>query len=157
MKYIGIGNCTKYYINLLIAFICEFLICSIPGLNSPNSKNPARIIYFKPKINEHKLLFTFIRIASIFFGGLFLYIVERANKLKRRNEITIGEIEKMKESLIDNKGGSIRYNLLLIGIFFSLILIVQGFLDLTKMDLSLWSLEMVYIAIISFFIFKLLN
>ena len=77
MKYIGIGNCNKYNIYLLIGFLCELFLDLIFGLNSANKEKPARIFIFRAKIKDHNILDPFIRLASIFFGGLVLYFFEK--------------------------------------------------------------------------------
>ena len=152
MKYIGIGNCTKYNIYILIAFLSELLKNLLFGLNSSNPNKPARFFPFKAKISRHKLLDNFIQFSAIFFGGLFLYILERRNISKKKNEITIEDCEKMKELLFETKGKSVKFELILIGILFSLFIILIVAIDLNQ--LTFWPIEILYIAIISYWIFK---
>ena len=152
MKYFGIGNCNKYNIYILVAFLSELLINLLFGLNFSNSEKPARIFPFKAKLRNHKLLYNFIRLASMLFGGIVLYFIEKGNKITREDETSIEEYEKMRKFLLNEKGGSINYNLIIIGIIFSFSDILGGFIDLS--DLNLWALEMLYIAIISYLIFK---
>ena len=154
MKYIGIGNCQKYYIYILIAFLCDFLINSFFGLNSSNKERPARIFPFRAKIKNHNLLYNFIHFFSIFFGGIFLYIFEGRYKLKRNSDISLDDYEKMKAKLNENKGVSIIFNLIMVSILYLFALFLQDFISLTHIDLSLWTLEILYIALISFWIFK---
>ena len=89
MKYIALGKFNKYNIYILISFLCEFLMDLLFGLNSSNKKKPARFFSFRAKIKDHALLDNFIRISSIFFGGIILYFVEKTNKLKNNKEISI--------------------------------------------------------------------
>ena len=114
MKYIGIGNWNIYNLYLLIAFISEILISLVNGLNSANKEKQARLFPFRAKIKDHNLLNNFIRLTSIFFGGIILYFFERRNKSKAKGEVKIENYEKMKDKLYDNKGGSIFFNLLLV-------------------------------------------
>ena len=133
MKYIGIGNCNKYNIYILTAFLSELLINLLFGLNSSNDKKPVRIFPFKPKIRTHMLLDVFIQFIAIFFGGIFLYIFERRNKSQIKNEITIQDYEKMKEFLLNSKDESITLNLILIGALFSLFIIIMNSIDLKQL------------------------
>ena len=154
MKYFGIGKCDKYNIYILIAFLCEFFRAALFGLNSSNSQKPARIFPFIAKIRSHKLLNNFIRLASILFGGIFLYFIEGRNK-KKGDEISIEDYEKMKKELLNSKVEPVKFDLILIGSLFSLYIIIQDFIDSTGIQLGLWSPEILFIAIISYWIFKI--
>ena len=161
MKYIGIGNITKYNIYILIAFLSDFSRAILFGLNSSNSKKPARVFPFKAKIRSHRLLNNFIRLSSVFFGGVILYFFEGRNKKNKKDEdegededeTTIEEYEKMKKELTNKKGGLLTFDIILIGIIFSLYVIITDFINLTKIQ-GFWSIEILYIAIISYWIFK---
>ena len=155
MKYIAIGNCTKYNIYLLISFLCEFLMDLLFGLNSSNKQKPARFFSFRAKIKDHALFENFIRIASIFFGGVILYIFERINESKKQRAISIEDYEKMKSDLLQKKDESIILNLIVIGVLFSLYIILKDFINLTHVHLGFWTFEIMYICIISHFIFKI--
>ena len=85
MSFISIGNCTKYNIYLLVSIICEFLMDCLFGLNSSNKEKPVRFFSFRAKIKDHTLLENFIRLAAIFFGGLFLYFKEEMKEKKKVN------------------------------------------------------------------------
>ena len=154
MKYIGIGNCNKYNIYLLIWFLCLLLKNCLLGLNSANKEKPARIFPFKAKIKDHKLLDNFIQFSSIIFGGVILYFFQRRNHLKKNDEVSIQNYEKIKEILNDNKYGSILFNLILIGILFPLAIIFEDFTNLAHSNMSFWSLEIFNIGIISYLVFK---
>ena len=154
MKYFGIGNVNKYHIYILISFLCEFLISLLFGLNNSNKERPARIFPFYAKIKSHNILYNFIHLSAIFFGGVVLYIIDSSNKLKMKFDVTIEDYEKMKEKLIDNNGQSNTFNLILIGVLFSLFLFFQDFLSSIHNDISLWTIEILYIAVISYWIFK---
>ena len=80
MKYIGIGNCDKYNIYILIAFLSDFFKAALFGLNTSNAGKPVRIFPFKAKIRSHNLLNNFIRFASIFFGGVILFFLKEEIK-----------------------------------------------------------------------------
>ena len=58
----------------------------------------------------------------------------------------------MKEHLLDNKGESIIFNLILIGVLFSLNIIIINSIDLNQ--ITFWPIEILYIAIFSYLIFK---
>ena len=154
MKYFAIGNCNKYYIYLIISFFCELITDLFFALNPSNKEKPTRIFPFKAKIKDHNLLENFIRIASIFFGGIILYLFEKKNKRKTKGRLTIKDYEKIKLNLFHEKDSSITINLLLIGVIFSLYIILKDFIDLTHIHVGFWSLEICYICIISYFIFK---
>ena len=154
MKYFAIGNCNKYYIYLIISFFCELITDLFFALNPSNKEKPTRIFPFKAKIKDHNLLENFIRIASIFFGGIILYLFEKKNKRKTKGRLTIKDYEKIKLNLFHEKS-SITINLLLIGVIFSLYIILKDFIDLTHIHVGFWSLEICYICIISYFIFKI--
>ena len=155
MKYFAIGNCNKYYIYLIISFFCELITDLFFALNPSNKEKPTRIFPFKAKIKDHNLLENFIRIASIFFGGIILYLFEKKNKRKTKGRLTIKDYEKIKLNLFHEKDSSITINLLLIGVIFSLYIILKDFIDLTHIHVGFWSLEICYICIISYFIFKI--
>ena len=155
MKYIAIGNCTKYNIYLLISFLCEFLMDFLFGLNSSNKQKPARFFSFRAKIKDHVLFENFIRIASIFFGGLILYIFEKRNESKKERTFSIEDYERMKNDLLQKKDESIILNLIVIGVLFSLYIILKDFINQTHVHLGFWTFEIMYICIISHFIFKI--
>ena len=143
------------YIYILIAFLCDFLIDSLLGLNSSNKERPARIFPFRAKIRDHSLLYDFIHFSSLLFGGLFLYIFEGKYKSKNKGEISIEDYEKIKKNILgDNKSESIKFNLIIIGLLYSFAFFLQDFISLTHIDLSLWTLEILYISLISYWIFK---
>ena len=155
MKYIAIGNCTKYNIYLLISFLCEFLMDFLFGLNSSNKQKPARFFSFRAKIKDHVLFENFIRIASIFFGGVILHIFEKRNESKKERTFSIEDYERMKNDLLQKKDESIILNLIVIGVLFSLYIILKDFINQTHVHLGFWTFEIMYICIISHFIFKI--
>ena len=132
MKYIGIGNCDKYNIYILLALISDMLIDSLFGLNSSNSEKPARIFPFKAKIKNHKLLYNFIRSISILFGGIILYFIEQKNKNKKKEEIKAKKYEILIDYDPNKNCESILFNLIVIGTLFSLSDILGGFIDLIQ-------------------------
>ena len=154
MKYIGIGKCNKYNIYILTAFLSDILIDALFGLNSSNKDKPVRIFSFRAKIKNHKLLYDFIRFAAIFFGGLVLYFFEGRDNSKEKGEVTIEEYEKMKTELFYFKNVSIKYHNIFLGIVFSLLVFLQDLISVSGIDMSLWTNELLYIAIISYWIFK---
>ena len=155
MKYIGIGNCSKYNIYLLISLCCDLLESFIYGLNSSNEEKPIRFFSFKPKFYSHFLLGNFIRIAAIFFGGVILYLIDKKNNKKNDEILTIEENVKMKEIIFTNKNDNIKLNLIIIGTLFSLFIILERFLDLCYTNVGIWALEILYICIISRLIFNI--
>ena len=60
----------------------------------------------------------------------------------------------MKDKLYDNKGGSIFFNLLLVGLLFPLVIFLQDFINLANNNMGLWTLEIFNIGIISYSMFK---
>ena len=154
MKYIALGKFNKYNIYILISFLCEFLMDLLFGLNSSNKKKPARFFSFRAKIKDHALLDNFIRISSIFFGGIILYFVEKTNKLKNNKEISIEDYEKLKSNIFKEKSSAVTLDFVFIGIVFSLYIILKDFISLASSNLGLWSFEIMYICIFSRFIFK---
>ena len=155
MKYIGIGNYNIYNLYLLIAFISEFLINLVNGLNSGNKEKPARIFPFRAKIKDHNLLNNFIRLTSIFFGGIILYCFEKVNEKKTNGGVLkIEEYEKMRKDLLNYKGISTRFHLILLGILFPLVIFLQDFINLANNNMGLWTLEIFNIGIISYLMFK---
>ena len=94
MTFISIGNCNKYYIYLLVGFVCEFFMKLLFGLNSSNRDHPVRIFSFKAKLKDHKLLKNFIRFVSILLGSLILYLIEKRNKEERKSRMSIETAEK---------------------------------------------------------------
>ena len=151
MKYIGLGNWNKYNIYMLIAFLCDFFRTSLYGLNSSNSEKPVRIFPFKAKIRNHNLLNKFIRLASFLFGGIFLYLLEIRNK-KKKEKTSNKKYEIVTNYTLNKKSESNILHLIVIGILFSLNMIVEDFIDLS--DLTFWPLEIFYIAVIFYWIFK---
>ena len=155
MKYIAIGNCNKYNIYILISLLCHLFKTSITGFSSSNKEKSTRIFSFRPKIKDHILLDNFIRLTAIFFGGIILFFFEKANESKRKDKITIKDYEIMQINLLDKKNESTNLNIFIIGVLFSLYIILKEFLDLTKIHLGFWTFEIMYICIISHIIFKI--
>ena len=154
MKYIGIGNLDKYHIYIQIALLCEFLINLLTGLNNANNERPARIFPFRAKIQNHKFLDNFIQFAAIFFGGLIFYYFEGRNKKKENDEITIQDYEKMKTKIFGEKSESTTFNLILIGVLFPFIIFFQDFSSSANNSMSFWTLEILNIGVISYFMFN---
>ena len=46
MSLFSIGNLNKYYIYLLVGFVCELFMNLLFGINASNRDNPARIFSF---------------------------------------------------------------------------------------------------------------
>ena len=155
MSYIAIGNCSKYNLYILVSLICNFMIDLLFGLNSSNKDKPVRFFSFRAKIKNHNLLYNFINFASIFFGGVILYFLERKNQKVKKDQLSIEIYEKMKIDLLKEKGESNLLDLILIGIFFPLNLIIDRFVDSQNNPVGLWAFEILYICIFSHFIFKI--
>ena len=155
MSYIAIGNCSKYNLYILVSIICNFMIDFLFCLNSSNKEKPARFFSFRAKIKDHNLLYNFINFASIFFGGVILYFLERKNQNTKNNQLTIEAYEKMKSDLLKQKDESNLLNLILISIFFPLTVIIDDFIDSQNNPVGLWAFEILYICIFSHFIFKI--
>ena len=101
------------------------------GLNSSNKEKPASFFSFRAKIKDHTLLENFIRIAAIFFGGLFLYFFERRNERKKAGQLDIEDVHKMETDILQKKNESIKLTLVLIGVLFSLYIILKDFINAT--------------------------
>ena len=152
MKYIGLGNWNKYNIYILIAFLADILIDSLTGLNTSNTEKPARIFPFKAKIRNHNLLYIFINLASILFGGVFLYYFGERNEKEKNDKTIIKNYEIVKEYTLNDRSGPMTSNIILIGAIFSLYWIFEAFIDFSA--ISFWPLEIFYIGIISYLVFK---
>lgn len=130
----SIGKLNKYYIYIIISFFCEFFLGLIFGLNNENEDYPIRLFSFKPKLRKHNLLENFLRIAAIFFGGIILYIYERKNEVIKKDIVvnddilddTLNEFEK---DLNDKNKKAVILNLLIIGVLFSLYIILKDFIN----------------------------
>ena len=155
MAFISIGNCSKYNIYLLISLICYFLIDFLFGLNSSNKENPVCFFTFKAKIKNHKLLDNFIRLSSIFFGGLILYFIEKKHERKNRDEILLVDNNCLQDNLLKEKDDSIKLNNIVIGILFSLYIIFKDFIKMVNARVGFWTFEIMYICIFSYFILKI--
>ena len=155
MSYIGIGNCSKYNLYILVYLICNFMIDFPFGLNSSNKEKPARFFSFRAKIKDHNLLYNFVNFASIFFGGVILYFLERKNQNTKNNQLSIETYEKLKSELLKKKDESNLLNLMLVGIFFPLNVLIDEFIDSQNNSVGFWALEILYICIFSQFIFKI--
>ena len=154
MSYIAIGNCSKYNFYILVSLICNFMIDLLFGLNSSNKDKPVQFFSFRAKIKTHNLLYNFINFASIFFGWVISYFLERKNQKTIKNQLTIETYEKMKNDLLKTKDESNSLNLILIGIFFPLTLIIHDFINSQNNNVGFWALEILYICIFSYFIFN---
>ena len=157
----SIGKLNKYYIYIIISFFCEFFLGLIFGLNNDNKDYPIRLFSFKPKLRKHNLLENFLRIAAIFFGGIILYIYERKNEVIKKDIVlnddileddTLNEFEK---DLNDKNKKTVILNLLIIGVLFSLYIILKDFINTMHTYVGFWSWEILYICIISRLIFKI--
>ena len=125
MTFISIGNCNKYYIYLLVGFVCEFFMKLLFGLNSSNRDHPVRIFSFKAKLKDHKLLKNFIRFVSILLGSLILYLIEKRNKEERKSRMSIETAEKMEYDYLNKKREYKTLKAVIIGVIFSLYIIFK--------------------------------
>ena len=153
MSFLAIGNCNKYNIYLLVSLICYFMMDFLFGLNSSNKEKPVRFFSFTAKIKSHKLLDNFIRLSSIFLGGVILYFFERKNKRKKIGEMSKEDYERMKTNILEKEGSNI-FGLILVGVLFSLYIILKNFIELPNTYVGFWTFEIMYICIFSYFIFK---
>jgi hypothetical protein len=150
MKYIGIGKCSKYYVYILVAFISEFVIGLLFGLNPTNRDLPLRIIPINPKLYGHPLFKNFINFTGILSGGIILYFLEKLYDKKKEGEISINKYEKIKSQILGQKKGSRIFSLIIVGLLFSIYNILTDFFDI-----KLWMFEIIYICILSFLILKI--
>ena len=155
MPYIAIGNCSKYNLYILVSIICNFMIDFLFGLNSSNKDKPVRFFSFRAKIKNHNLLYDFINFSSIFFGGVILFFLERKNQKAKKGQLSIETYERMKTDFLKKKDESNLLNLILIGIFFPLTIIIDDFVDSQNNHIGFWAFEILYICIFSHFIFKI--
>ena len=155
MPYIAIGNCSKYNFYILVSLICLFMIDFLFGLNSSNKDKPVRFFSFRAKIKNHNLLYDFINFSSIFFGGVILFFLERKNQKVKKGQLSIETYERMKTDFLKKKDESNLLNLILIGIFFPLAVIIDDFIDSQNNHIGFWAFEILYICIFSHFIFKI--
>ena len=157
MALISIGNCSKYNIYFLISVLCYFLINFLFGLNPSNKEKPVCFFPFTAKIKSHKLLDNFIRLSSIFFGGLILYFYERKHEGKRKKEIIIGDndcSQFSEDNLEKKKDDSIKISNVIVGVLFFFFLIFKDFVGKLNVYIGFWTIEIIYICIISYFILK---
>ena len=154
MSFISIGNCSKYNIYFIVSIVCYFMIDLLYGLNSSNKEYPARIFPFQPKIGYHNLLADFIRFASVFFGGLFLYIFDKYNNDKGSDEYSDADSQKMNNQLFTDNINSRRKYVIIVGVLFSLYIILTDFIGMAPY-VGFWTFEILYICIISHLIFKI--
>ena len=152
MSFISIGNCSKYNLYFLVSILCYFMIDLIYGLNSSNKEKPASLFSFRPKIKDHNLLANFIRFASVFFGGLFLYILDKYNNSEGSDELS--ELENQNNDFIRNNINNRRKYIIIVGVLFSLYIIFTDFIGMAPY-VGFWTFEILYICVISHFIFKI--
>ena len=76
MGFIGLGNCSKYYIYILISSLSYIFLESILGLNIKNKEKPGTLFKFVPKIREHKLIRNSIFFLGTIFGSIILFLIE---------------------------------------------------------------------------------
>ena len=153
MSYISIGECTKYNIYILISLIFDLFNTSLFGINTSNKEKPGRIFSFSPKIKKHNLLSAFVYFGACFFGGIFLLVLEKLNN-KGKNELVIEKFQKLRRTIFHSKNESLKLNLFL-GVIMSLYIIFKDFIDTTGVYVGFWTFEIMYICIISRFIFKI--
>ena len=73
----------------------------------------------------------------------------------KKDQLSIEIYEKMKIDLLKEKGESNLLDLILIGIFFPLTVIIHDFINSQNNPVGFWALEIFYICIFSYFIFKI--
>lgn len=151
---ISIGNCSKYNIYFFVSILCYFMIDLLMGLNTSNKDKPGYLFSFRPKIKKHALLDNFVRVASVFFGGLFLYIFDKYNNIKGNDELSMSDIERMNNNLLHENTYSRRKHVIIVGILFALYIILTSFIGKAPY-VGFWTFEILYICIISHFIFKI--
>lgn len=155
MKYLGFGMCSKYYIYILVAFISEFIIEYLYGLNPSNYSNPLRLFSFYPKIYRHSLFKNMIQFIGILSGGIILYFLQKLYEQKKEGEISLSKYEKMKNKVFGIKYISKRIMLFTIGLLYSLYIILSEFLSSSLIGIHLWMFEIIYISILSNLILKI--
>ena len=83
MSPIGVGNCSKYNLYILIAVITEFVTDYIFGLNSSNQAHPGRLFPFTPTIKNHPFFKNFIFFQSNIFA-VSSSIIYKKNILRKK-------------------------------------------------------------------------
>ena len=149
MKYIGIGKCLKYNFYILVAFISEFIIELLFGLNPSNSLYPLRLFPINPKLYKHPLFKNFINFIAILSGGIILYFLQKPYNKKKEGEISISTYERIKSQILGQKKRSTYFSLIIIGLLFSIYIILSDF-----SGIKLWMFEIVYICLLSTLLLK---
>ena len=156
--FIGFGKFSKYHRYLLIAIICQFISDYSMGLNKMNKdSNDINIIFrFYAKLNQHKLVKTFIEFVGFIFGGVILYFIYNILEGKTGKKNSMAKVQRKREKYLENKKNYNYIELFFIGFFISfnkiVVNIANNFLALEN---DFWVLELISITIFSYVILKM--
>ena len=82
-KFIGLGNCSKYYLYILGTVICKCIRDCMFGFNTINPESKIGLFGFIPELSNHFIIQALYRYGSFILGGsLFTYILLKNSKDK---------------------------------------------------------------------------
>ena len=150
MALIGIGSSSKYNIYIIVAAVFKLISDSLLGLNPLNKKHPGAILNFIPLLNNHRIFQNCLDFLGFAIGGILIYyLFQNINKKFVR---THSEISDSETSYNIKK---IYFEIVLVAIFFSTDIILRKFLYSNFLNLELWMIEIVFMALFTRKILKI--
>ena len=152
MAYIGFGKCSKYYLYILLIFSCQF-ICDLFYLYSEDlnkdKENGNKIPNINSyNLNNHHLVLNFILSFAYIICGLIYFIIYKKYEKHKKGEKSILKVNEMKTRYLGEKLPSIKLSIFFIGFFFSLTFVLNTFLESLKLDVKIWSLEIIILILL---------
>lgn len=154
MKYIGIGNFSKYHIYILIIILCQFISDFALGLNKMKKGDVPKIFAFTAKLKSHLLIKNALDFFGFLLGGVILYFLSKKLLGKTDNNITMTKIQQKREKYLENKTIHNYINIFIIGFFISFHIIVNSISNTYQIDNHFWMVELISITIFSSIIFN---
>ena len=148
MAFIGFGKCSKYYIYILVVFICQ-LVCDIllyKDKEEEKKENNFEILF---NLNNHNLLQDLLKFLGCILCGIIYYAFYIVLESNKKGEISISKCNELKIKYLGIKIQSINCGLSLIGFFYSFNFILETFLLSLDFNAKFWSLEIIFLILLS--------
>ena len=154
MKYIGLGQFSRFHIYIIIAILCQFTSDYLMGLNKINKKEILEIFKFNAKIKRHLLFKNMLEFIGLILSSFAAYLL--TNKLlgKNNENFSMTSIQKKREVYLENKNSYNYFILFIVCFFISFSKIQSSIATTLQMENYFWVVELLSITIFSLLIFK---
>ena len=156
MKYIGLGQFSRFHIYILIVIVCQIFSDYLMGLNKINKKEILETFKFTTKIKRHLLFKNLFEFFGYIIGGIIIYFITKIyfRKSDDKNDASMTSIQRKRELYLENKNNIDYFILFIVSFFISLNTIESSIASTLQIENHFWFVELLSITIFSSFVFN---